>query len=322
MKRNKNKKGNGLFITLMIILIVLDIVLGFLYYKSQKNNRILKIDLSKTQTLKDDFENKYNEDHKKLIEIEEKYKKKEVKNPAVKIPIITFHRTVDHETKIKHFKDSEWVNDISVTDSELKYLYDNGWKSIDLDEFYCWYNKDCEFEEKTFVMTIDDGDSEAYYVVLPVLEKYGFKATMFAIGSKIPEVTQELNEPERRKLGFDIIKKLREEKSLLQVESHTYDFHSELKNGKGVVSSKTKEEILKDFESNEKYGFRYLAYPFGYYDDKFLDVISNYGNIKMAFKFKNGTYATRLDNKYEIARIKINSYMKLDDFKKWFSYAK
>ena len=53
MKRNKNKKGNGLFITLMIILIVLDIVLGFLYYKSQKYNRILKIDLSKTQTLKE-----------------------------------------------------------------------------------------------------------------------------------------------------------------------------------------------------------------------------------------------------------------------------
>lgn len=323
MKKNKKEKLiSSVFSVLMIMLIILDICLCALYYRTEMKNKKLHINLSKTQSLKDEFETKYNEDHKKLIEIEEKNKKKEVKNPAVKIPIITFHRTVSHDVKVKHFKDSEWVNDISVTESELKYLYDNGWKSIDLDEFYCWYNKDCEFEEKTFVMTIDDGDSEAYYIVLPVLEKYGFKATLFSIGSKIPETTQELNEPERRKLGFDIIKKLREEKSLLQVESHTYNFHSELSNGKGVVSSKTKEEILKDFELNEKYGFRYLAYPFGYYDSKFLDVISNYGNIKMAFKFKNGTYATRLDNKYEIARIKINSYMTLNDFKKWFSYAK
>ena len=104
MKRNKNKKGNGLFITLMIILIVLDIVLGFLYYKSQKYNRILKIDLSKTQTLKDDFENKYNEDHKKLIEIEEKYKKKEVKILLLKYQLLHFIELLIMKLKLNILK--------------------------------------------------------------------------------------------------------------------------------------------------------------------------------------------------------------------------
>ncbi len=33
-------------------------------------------------------------------------------------------------------------------------------------------------------------------------------------------------------------------------------------------------------------------------------------------------YATRLDNKYEIARIEIDAFMKMDKFKKIFEYAK
>lgn len=316
MKKNKGIK------LLLIILVCLDIALCLLFTKSMFDIKDIKNNLSNEKKLKNDYKEKYEKDHKKLVEIEEKNKKQVVNNSASKIPVITFHRTVDHESKLKYFKDSEWVNDASVMDEELKYLYDNGWKSISLDEFYCWYNKDCEFEEKTFVMTIDDGDSEAYYVVLPILKKYNYKATLFSIGKYIPEVTEPLEEPTRKKLGYDIIKKLREEKSLLQVESHTYDFHSELKNGKGVVSSKTKDEIIEDFKNNEKYGFKYLAYPFGYYDQKYLEVISQYSDIKMAFIFKKQGYATRLSNRYEIPRIKINSFMNLNDFKKWFDYAK
>ncbi len=315
------KKNIGIKL-LLIILVCLDIALCLLFTKSMFDIKDIKNNLSNEKKLKNDYKEKYEKDHKKLVEIEEKNKKQVVNNSASKIPVITFHRTVDHESKLKYFKDSEWVNDASVMDEELKYLYENGWKSISLDEFYCWYNKDCEFEEKTFVMTIDDGDSEAYYVVLPILKKYNYKATLFSIGKYIPEVTEPLEEPTRKKLGYDIIKKLREEKSLLQVESHTYDFHSELKNGKGVVSSKTKDEIIEDFKNNEKYGFKYLAYPFGYYDQKYLEVISQYSDIKMAFIFKKQGYATRLSNRYEIPRIKINSFMNLNDFKKWFDYAK
>lgn len=238
---------------------------------------------------------------------------------ATKIPIIALHRTVDSETKKKYFSDSEWVNDLSTTDEEFKYLYDSGWKTIDLDEFYCWYNKDCEFPEKTFVITIDDGDSEAYYNILPLLKKYNFKATLFAIGKSIPEKTEPLSEPKRLKLGYDKIKELRDNNSLLQVESHTYDLHHKVGN-KEAVLTKNVEELKADFKSNEKFEFKYLAYPYGQYNKKMLTVVAN-SNIKMAFKFRKGTYATRLDNKYEIARIKVNGFMKLDEFKKIFAYA-
>ena len=243
-----------------------------------------------------------------------------IENPATKIPILTFHRIVDSESKEKYFKDNKWVNDLEVTDNELKYLYNNGWKTIDLDEFYCWYNKDCEFPEKTFVITIDDGDSEAYYNLLPILKRYNFKATLFAIGSLIPDVTENLEEPIQKKLGMDKIKELRNTNSLLQVESHTYNLHY-TKDGQKAVQTKTEEELKEDFENGEKYNFKYLAYPYGKYTKNMLNVVSN-TKIKLAFLFHNYDYARRTDGKYEIQRLKVDGWMSLEEFKKIFDYAK
>ena len=328
IKKIKTKRNNRLYIGLIILMfitIILLILLMFLIYKNDNkkiNNLNGKIEDLNNEYVKavkqnDKLSNKIKEDNEKNIK-----KDFDIYNSsmAVKIPILTYHRTVDSETKKKYFPKNEWVNDISVVDSELKYLYDNGWKAIDLDEFYCWYNKECEFPIKTFVITIDDGDSEAYYTVLPVLEKYNFKATMFAIGKYIPEVTEELNEPKRLKLGYDKILELRKNKSLLQIESHTYDLHHSV-GKKRAALTKTAKELKQDFINNEKYEFKYLAYPYGAYNNLMLTATAN-SKIKMAFKFKNYTYATRLDNKYEISRFKINSYMKLNEFKKIFEYAK
>lgn len=239
---------------------------------------------------------------------------------AVKIPIITFHRVVDHDTKVKHFSDNEWVNDLDVTEKELKWLYDNGWKSIDLDEFYSWYMNEIDYDKKTFVITIDDGDAEAYYNILPLLDKYDFKATLFVIGNTVPDITPKLNEPNYSRVGKDVIEKLRKEKSRLHFESHSFAQHDFAKNGDPIASTFSIEELNKDFDNNSEYNFKYYAYPYGYYNSDILSVISNRKDIKMAFTFGNFNYATRLNNRYEIDRIKISGNTTFEEFKKWFQY--
>lgn len=229
------------------------------------------------------------------------------------IPIFTLHRTTDHNTKITYYSTDEWVNDIEVVDTELKWLYDNNWKSIDLDQFYCWYINKCNFTNKVFVLTVDDGDSEAYFNLLPVLKKYNYNATLFAIGKYIPETTAPLNEPKRQKLGLDKIMELRNNKSLLQVESHSYNLHYTDDNNNAIILNKTKEELIEDFNSNNIYNFTYMAYPYGKYSSDILDVIKN-TTIKMAFAFNNGRYATRNDDVYRIPRLKVGGNMNLDNF--------
>lgn len=259
-------------------------------------------------------------DNSKIDKIKsvEKYDKELNIDKAVEIPIITFHRVVDHETKIKYFSDNEWINDLDVTKKELEWLYNNGWKTIDLDEFYCWYMNECEFDKKTFVITIDDGDAEAYYNVLPLLDKYDFKATLFVIGNTIPDVTSELNEPNYSRVGKDVIEKLRKENSRLHFESHSYAQHDFAQNGQPIASTFSIEELNKDFDNNSEYNFKYYAYPYGYYNNDLLSVISNRKDIKMAFTFGNFNYATRLNNRYEIDRIKISGNTSFEEFKDWF----
>ena len=339
-KKNEKKNENNKYITnkskienlqknleqykLLIIVLIMTCFMLFIFATQVSSSKEKEIkELNSTINEEQKEVNEIKEENRKLLEKLEKYNKKisvQSDNIATQIPIITFHRTVDSESKEKYFKDDEWINDLSVTESELKYLYDNDWKTIDLDEFYCWYNKDCDFPVKTFVITIDDGDSEAYFNILPILEKYNFNATLFSIGKAIPEKTEDLEEPTRKKLGYDKIKELRENNSLLQVESHSYDLHH-LEGKKEAALTKTYNELLQDFKNNEKYEFKFMAYPYGVYNKKVIKAVAN-SSIKMAFKFKNGTYATRYDNKYEISRIKVNSYMTLEEFKKIFSYAK
>ncbi len=257
------------------------------------------------------YKNELNEIYNKSDSIEE-YEKFINNEYAVKIPVIVYHKIVDHETKIKEYKNNEWANDLDEVEKQLKYLYDNGWKSIDLDEFYSWYMKEKDLDPKTFVLTIDDGDIEVYNNLLPLLEKYNFKATSFLIGSTIEDESG-------YKIGLDIINKLREEKSLLQFESHTYELHDFNNNGDPIASTSSIVDIKEDFDKNSRFNFKYLAYPYGYYNNDFLMVVSNRKDIKMAFSFYNTNYATRSDNLYAINRIMITGNTSFEDFKKWFN---
>lgn len=311
--KNNIKDIKKILFLLLITILFLFVLLFINNFKYKNNLDILNVEIINLQKelIKEKKKNiKSNNINDNLI----------IKNPAVKIPILSYHRTVTSDIKNKFFKDNAWVNDLDDVKKQLEYLYNNGWKTIDLDDFYCWYNKECNYEEKTFVITIDDGDSEAYYNLLPLFEKYNFKATLFSIGKEIPEITEELNEPKRLKLGYDKILELRNNKSLLQVESHTYNMHH--KNGKKkAVEVLSYSELVEDFEKNKKYNFKYLAYPYGIYTKNMLKITSN-SDIKLAFKIRDNKYATRLDGKYEIARIEIDAFMKFDEFKKIFAYAK
>ena len=113
---------------------------------------------------------------------------------------------------------------------------------------------------------------------------------------------------------------LRKEKSRLHFESHSYNLHNQTNDGSPIASTYSIEDIEKDFDLNSKYNFKYFAYPYGYYNSDILSVISNRKDIKLAFSFGNFNYATRLNNRYEIDRIKVSANTSIKEFKKWFEY--
>lgn len=235
---------------------------------------------------------------------------------AKEIPVFVFHRIVNDELYEERYTSNKWVHSVSDFEERMKMLSDRGYTTIGLDEFYCWYQGKCEFPEKTAMITIDDGDIDLYYEVLPILKKYDLKAVSFLIGDTIEDYSDEYN-PEIPDvyMSRELIAKSLKEYPNLEFASHTYGLHHKDKNGKEYAFVKTKEEMEIDF-AKEEYDFKYLAYPFGAYTDEMIEVVKENG-YRLAFAFRYPNYATREDNPYEVSRIRIEATMDLYEFEKW-----
>ena len=170
------------------------------------------------------------------------------------------------------------------------------------------------------MLTIDDGYYETYHLMYPIIKKYGFKATAFIVGKETRETTPPYttSETEDMRIGLDVIEKTRKEYPDLDYQSHSYDLHWYDDSRVPVVHAarlKTEEEIVEDFAKNEKFGFKYFAYPFGVVTPELKQVTEN-SYIKMAFGFRDYDYARRTDDPYEIKRLKVSGQITLRKFAK------
>jgi hypothetical protein len=92
------------------------------------------------------------------------------------IPIVCYHSIAP---KINHRWSRNWLTlEIKFFSEHLKYLKNNGYKSLFMDEYFELRDKDI-IDNKYFVFTFDDGYVDNYIYVYPLLKKYGFKGTIF-----------------------------------------------------------------------------------------------------------------------------------------------
>lgn len=192
-------------------------------------------------------------------------------------------------------------------EEQLKYLKDNGYKTLKMDEFVRWMYGEVELPEKSVLLTIDDGAMGTGFhngnKLIPLLEKYEVHATLFLV------------------TGWWDINNYKSE--YLDVESHTNDMHNE-----GFCSGVTRgarmlcssyavalADLKKSIEitgSNEAF-----CYPFYAYNDEAIKVVKDAG-FKVAFA-GGGYKATRNSNKYAIPRYPIYSNISLETFINYIS---
>lgn len=239
--------------------------------------------------------------------------KRRLENVTSSIPILTWHRISKREIKNKYFPDNIWVNDLEIFKQQIKYLYENNYRTLSMDEFYKWYIGKIEYNKKTVVITIDDGNIETYYNALPVLKKYNFSATVFIIGNRVKENVNWTKEEKNEHLTTQLINKIKKEYPKLNIQSHTYGIHTRI-NDKFKIYCINKKEMENDFEHMEKYNCKYIAYPFGQFNEEFIEIAKKKG-YKLGFTFGIYSKASRSDNPYEIHRLKVDGTMDLNYFK-------
>lgn len=232
---------------------------------------------------------------------------------AQKIPVLTYHELVPAGTEYH----TSLIVPEDMFDEQMKYLKENGFRTLSLDEFYRWYQGKLEVPVKSCVITFDDGADNVYYLAYPILKKNDQSATVFCIGHHLEEdggVTAAYtpNDGEQHRFRKDKLEELRRDYPKLACESHTYNMHKRI-DGYKPVNVLSYEEMLEDIQKNAPYDFHYLAYPWGTSNKDLRKALKNSG-YRLAFGYGPFRYATREDKPYNIRRIKVSGLEGMDKF--------
>ena len=193
------------------------------------------------------------------------------------IPILVYHRFAEE-------CNSPLCMPAKTFERQMRYLKENGYHVITAEELYSFLGYRQGLPRKSVLITMDDGYRSVYNIAYPILKKYGYTATLFIytdfVGvSKMAITWNQLKEMQRN--GFTI-------------GSHTI-YHSDLTKPK---DGETEPEYIARVKK-ELYGSKqiidkklgqdtyFLAYPFGYYDQRSIQIARDAG-YKMAMSVKRG----------------------------------
>ena len=225
---------------------------------------------------------------------EEKTAQVEMAVPKEGIPVLMYHMIGD-------VPDNDAVLLESHFREQMKFLKDNDFHPISLDELYAYMAEGKPVPVRPVVLTFDDGYPDTYSIVMPVLKEYGFKGTVF-----IP--TYDADQGTR--LTWQQIKEIKA--AGIDIASHSY--HHERVNemaGQTLASevAKSQEELSQQLGITNAY----FCYPYGGYSKEAGDVLQKAG-IKLAFTMNPG-WAKQGDNPYAVKRIWIGNAVDIDNFK-------
>ena len=114
------------------------------------------------------------------------------------------------------------VEDFSI---QMEYLAMNGYNTIFLSELVGMLQSDEELPEKTVAITFDDAYESVYIYAYPILQKYGFKASVAIIGETVNmPAASEYDPTMLSTLSFEQINEM-QQSGIFEFQSHTYNLH-------------------------------------------------------------------------------------------------
>lgn len=211
-------------------------------------------------------------------------------NQSVKLPVVMYHQLTENESKA-----GRYVLALEQFENDLIYLKEKGYETVTAKELVDFVYSKGTLPEKAVMLTFDDGCESVYGYALPLLEKYGFTAVSFAVGSWV-DYYSEINDHNMNysTLTWEEIAELCAGKTI-DVQSHSYDCHANAagRNGMKIKKNETIEaytEFLSaDVSKMKEKMVQYtgaaplaVAYPFGSFSDESDEILKENG-IKVTF---------------------------------------
>ncbi|MBW1900483.1 MAG: polysaccharide deacetylase family protein [Deltaproteobacteria bacterium] len=218
------------------------------------------------------------------------------------VPILTYYGFSRNKT-------GELIVSEGAFNEQMKYLKENGYDVITLDQLLDFLDFKSQIPKKSVVITFDDGWRSLYDIAFPVLKRNGFPATLFIytdfIGGTKALSWEQVDE--LAKNGFDVQSKTMTHRDLTKLNKGE-SFKEYFKTVQRELSQ-SKKIIEKQLGRKCKY----MAYPYGVTNNLATALVKKEG-YRAAFTIKRGSNPFYVDN-YRINRSVIHGSDNMEQFK-------
>lgn len=187
-------------------------------------------------------------------------------------------------------------------EEQMRYLSQNGYHVITLDQLYNAFYNNGSLPAKPIVITFDDGYSDNFTNAFPIMRKYNFPGTVFMVSGYIDGE------------GFLTSDQLLQ----LQAAGWTIGGHSQNHENLSKVSDEIAAQELKNsraaLESLLGRPLKYIAYPFGGFNTSIMELAQTDGYLA-GFTTVRG-WASPESNPYALQRIYCYANMGITEFER------
>lgn len=211
----------------------------------------------------------------------------------IKLPILLYHYVENVKDPGDYIRKSLNVTPYNF-EKQLQTLDDAGYTTYFARDVPKMLDGSIEVGDKNIILTFDDGYSDFYTDVFPLLKKYHVKATVFLITDFIGR-KEFLKEKQIRELLGS---------GLVEIGSHTLH-HVYLKKASVEVARKQIFDSRKQLEDQFGIQVTTFAYPYGVFTQKTLDLVKE-ASYSAAFSVIRGQVQSN-ENIFFLSRIKMGS---------------
>jgi peptidoglycan/xylan/chitin deacetylase (PgdA/CDA1 family) len=197
---------------------------------------------------------------------------------------------------------------------QMQYLHKKGYQTISLDNLVRTQTRKSPLPKRPIVLTFDDGYKNNRKIVMPILERFGFTATIFITTgyvSKIMTWTKTPDIPDLPMASWDDIRVMSEGGMHIQAHSINHPNLCLLPIEEAVYEMKKSKEEIEEHLGKE---VNFFAYPYGEYNEEIKNAAKECGYkgaVTTIFGKEN-----RVKDTYEIKRIDPTGISGVSDFTK------
>jgi peptidoglycan/xylan/chitin deacetylase (PgdA/CDA1 family) len=227
-----------------------------------------------------------------------------------RFPILLYHRFVASDHDLARYPGTENIFTVTAPrfEEQIATLARQGYRSVVPDDVFAFLTKRIDLPPRSVMITVDDGWRSNIDIMLPILEKYGFRATIFVTTGSNAWVFRKFAGLDRS-LNADEVQELH--RRGVTIGSHTVSHPYLIE----LSDEEVRQEFIDSKMTLEQWigaPCRYLSIPGNFYDDRIARIARECG-YDAVFTANVGS-VSRASDLFDINRLIVEGAFDIKEF--------